>query len=44
MYPILQVFGLSIQSYGLALIAAGWLGLSLAEREVRRLDLGGDRV
>lgn len=42
MYPIIRLGGLSVQSYGLVLLAAFWLGLYVAGREAERLELGSD--
>lgn len=44
MSPYLNVFGLTIQAYGLFLLLAVWLGLWLAAREARRLGLDPDHV
>ncbi len=44
MYPVIQVAGLTLQTAGVIALLAGWLGLSLAAREARRLEIHGEIV
>jgi prolipoprotein diacylglyceryltransferase len=44
MFPILQLGPLAIQVPGLVLITGLWLGLALAEREAKRLNLNPDQI
>lgn len=52
MYPVIQIAGLTLNTAGLVVILAGWLGLTLAAREAQRrcpepvegLALDGDMV
>lgn len=44
MFPILQLGPLAIQTPGLMLLLGLWLGLSLAEREAKRLDQDADAI
>ncbi len=44
MYPVLQIAGLTVQTGGLIAILAGWLGMSLAAREAKRLGIGEEVV
>jgi phosphatidylglycerol:prolipoprotein diacylglycerol transferase len=43
-YPVIQVAGLTLQTAGVMALLAGWLGLSLAAREARRLGINGEIV
>jgi prolipoprotein diacylglyceryltransferase len=43
-YPVIQVAGLTLQTAGAMALLAGWLGLSLAAREARRLGINGEIV
>ncbi|HLF01808.1 MAG TPA: prolipoprotein diacylglyceryl transferase family protein, partial [Anaerolineales bacterium] len=44
MFPILQLGPLAIQVPGLVLLVSLWLGLALAEREAKRLNLNADAI
>ena len=44
MYPVIQVAGLALNTAGLMLLLAGWLGLSLAGREAKRLGIEDEAV
>lgn len=44
MFPVLQIGPLSIQTYPLTLLLAGWLALEVGARAARRLGLEGDHV
>ncbi len=44
MYPVIQVAGLVLNTAGLMLLLAGWLGISLAGREAKRLGIGDEAV
>lgn len=44
MLPVLQIGPLSLPTYPLALLLAGWLALEVAARVARRLGVDGDHV
>lgn len=44
MYPVIQVAGLVLNTAGLMVLLAGWLGISLAGREAKRLGIGDDVI
>ena len=44
MFPILQLGPLAVQVPGLVLLVSLWLGLALAEREAKRLNLNADAI
>lgn len=44
MAPYLRVFGASVPTYPLLLLAAAWAGLWLSARQAKRLGLDGDHI
>jgi len=44
MFPILQLGPLAVQTSGLMLLLGLWIGLSLAEREAKRLNQNADAI
>ena len=44
MYPVLQIAGLALNTAGLMVLLAGWLGTALAAREAERLQIDGNVV
>lgn len=44
MYPVIRIAGLTLNTAGLMILLAGWLGTTLAAREAERLELDGDTV
>ena len=44
MAPYLNIFGVTVQAFGLLLLLALWAGLWLSARQARRFDLDGDRI
>jgi phosphatidylglycerol:prolipoprotein diacylglycerol transferase len=44
MAPYLNIFGLTLQAYGLVILIALWVGLGLSAREARRLGIDSDHI
>jgi len=43
-YPVIQVAGLTLQTAGVMALLAGWLGLSMAAHEAKRLGINGEII